>query len=92
MAPVTGDDIRRAYDAISRYVRRTPVVQLDLGGPVTLKLEQLQCAGSFKARGLDDQAGQPPQPYRVPSAARRLSSQLKSNCSDSSSFSRRNQS
>ncbi len=51
MASVTGDDIRRAYDAISRYVRRTPVVQLDLGGPVTLKLEQLQCAGSFKARG-----------------------------------------
>jgi len=35
----------------SPYLRRTPVVQLDLAGPVTLKLEQLQCAGSFKARG-----------------------------------------
>jgi threonine dehydratase len=45
------DDIRRAYDTIGPYLRRTPVVQLDLNGPVTLKLEQLQCAGSFKARG-----------------------------------------
>jgi threonine dehydratase len=48
---LTRDDILRAYDAIGPYVRRTPVVELDLGGPVTLKLEQLQCAGSFKARG-----------------------------------------
>jgi threonine dehydratase len=45
------DEIRRAYDTIGPYLRRTPVVELDLGGPVTLKLEQLQCAGSFKARG-----------------------------------------
>jgi threonine dehydratase len=48
---LTRDDIRRAYGAIGPYLRRTPVVQLDLAGPVTLKLEQLQCAGSFKARG-----------------------------------------
>ena len=56
---LTGDDIRRAYAAISPYLRRTPVIDVDLGldagvelaGPVTLKLEQLQCAGSFKARG-----------------------------------------
>jgi threonine dehydratase len=48
---LTRDDIARTYDTISRYVRRTPVVELDLSGPVTLKLEQLQCAGSFKARG-----------------------------------------
>ena len=48
---ITRDDIRGAYAAIGPYLRRTPVVQLDLGGPVTLKLEQLQCAGSFKARG-----------------------------------------
>ena len=47
------DEIERAYDAIRPYVRRTPVVELDLDpvGPVILKLEQLQCAGSFKARG-----------------------------------------
>ena len=48
---ITRDDIHRAYDTIRPYLRRTPVVQLDLAGPVTLKLEQLQCAGSFKARG-----------------------------------------
>jgi threonine dehydratase len=48
---LTRDDIARTYNTIGRYVRRTPVVELDLGGPVTLKLEQLQCAGSFKARG-----------------------------------------
>jgi threonine dehydratase len=52
---LTRDDIARTYEMIGPYVRRTPVVrldlQLDLGGPVTLKLEQMQCAGSFKARG-----------------------------------------
>jgi threonine dehydratase len=33
-------------------VRKTPVVDVDLTGyPLTLKLEQLQCSGSFKARG-----------------------------------------
>ena len=42
---------------IRPYVRRTPVVTLDRAdfglapGPLTLKLEQLQHAGSFKARG-----------------------------------------
>jgi threonine dehydratase len=56
------DDVQRTYTAIRPYLRRTPVVQVDLGaltgaGPqaassvVSLKLEQLQCAGSFKARG-----------------------------------------
>jgi len=57
---ITRDDIRSTYDTIRPYVRRTPVVQLDLADldpaagelpGVTLKLEQLQCAGSFKARG-----------------------------------------
>jgi threonine dehydratase len=51
-AQITRDDIRRTYDTIRPYVRRTPVVEVDFdGGPVTLKLEQLQCSGSFKARG-----------------------------------------
>jgi len=47
------DEIERAYETIRPYVRRTPVAELDLdpSGPVVLKLEQLQCAGSFKARG-----------------------------------------
>jgi len=49
---VTQDDIRQAYRKIGPYLRRTPVVDIDIGGgPVTLKLEQLQCSGSFKARG-----------------------------------------
>jgi threonine dehydratase len=57
---ITRDDIRSTYDTIGPYIRRTPVVQLDLGDldpaagelpGITLKLEQLQCAGSFKARG-----------------------------------------
>ncbi|HEY7012522.1 MAG TPA: serine/threonine dehydratase, partial [Streptosporangiaceae bacterium] len=57
---ISRDEIRRTYDIIRPYIRRTPVVQLDLADLdpaacdlpcVTLKLEQLQCAGSFKARG-----------------------------------------
>ncbi len=57
---ITREDIRGAYETIKPYIRRTPVVQLDLGdldpaagelSAITLKLEQLQCAGSFKARG-----------------------------------------
>ncbi len=57
---ISRDDIRRCYEVIRPYIRRTPVVQVELSeldesAPVlpaaTLKLEQLQCAGSFKARG-----------------------------------------
>ena len=57
---ISRDDIRRCYDTIRPYIRRTPVIRVDLTEldesatalPVaTLKLEQLQCAGSFKARG-----------------------------------------
>jgi threonine dehydratase len=57
---ISRDEIRGTYDTIRPYIRRTPVVQLDLGdldpaagelSAVTLKLEQLQCSGSFKARG-----------------------------------------
>ncbi|MGH3154797.1 MAG: threonine/serine dehydratase [Trebonia sp.] len=57
---ISRDDIRSCYEMIRPYIRRTPVVQVELSeldesAPVlpaaTLKLEQLQCAGSFKARG-----------------------------------------
>jgi threonine dehydratase len=51
---ITRHDIEHAYETIRPHVRRTPVIELDLAplaDPVTLKLEQLQCAGSFKARG-----------------------------------------
>jgi threonine dehydratase len=62
---ISRDDVRGTYDTIRPYIRRTPVIQLDLGDldpdgtarawiaqpAVTLKLEYMQCAGSFKARG-----------------------------------------
>jgi threonine dehydratase len=57
---ISRDDICRCYDVIRPYIRRTPVIQVDLSEldasatalqVGTLKLEQLQCAGSFKARG-----------------------------------------
>ena len=49
-------DIERAADRIGGLVRKTPVLLVDGGafgveGPLTLKLEQLQHSGSFKARG-----------------------------------------
>jgi len=49
--------IARTYDIIRGYVRRTPVVEVDGSdfgldpGSLWLKLELLQHAGSFKARG-----------------------------------------
>lgn len=54
---VTRSDIERVYPVIAPYIRRTPIVQIsgaDFGLPpfaLTLKLEQLQHAGSFKTRG-----------------------------------------
>ena len=56
---ITPDEIERVHATIRPYVRRTPVLAVepgDLGGEIApaglwLKLEQLQCAGSFKARG-----------------------------------------
>ena len=59
-ATISDLEIRRTYQVIRPYLRRTPVLQLPLatftqhadGVPdLVLKLEQLQCAGSFKARG-----------------------------------------
>jgi threonine dehydratase len=54
---VDGPAIARTYVVIRPHIRLTPVMDVDgkdfsLGGfPLTLKLEQLQHAGSFKARG-----------------------------------------
>jgi len=56
-APITRADIEATYRIIRPHIRRTPVLELtgaDLGlaaFPLTLKLEQLQHAGSFKTRG-----------------------------------------
>jgi threonine dehydratase len=54
--PVSPADIRAASERIRPYIRRTPVWNLPRGafghdGPVSLKLEFLQHAGSFKTRG-----------------------------------------
>jgi threonine dehydratase len=53
---VTPDAIRAAHARIRDHVRRTPVLELPRGGlghdgPLSLKLEFLQHAGSFKPRG-----------------------------------------
>ena len=54
---VTRADIGRVYPVIAPHIRRTPIVTVsgaDFGLPpsaLTLKLEQLQHAGSFKTRG-----------------------------------------
>jgi threonine dehydratase len=50
----TRDEISAAHDRIAPWLRRTPVMDVRLPGieqPVTLKLEYLQLAGVFKARG-----------------------------------------
>lgn len=53
---VQPDDIRAAAARIAPYVRRTPVLEVEgapfgAPGPLSLKLEFLQHAGSFKTRG-----------------------------------------
>jgi threonine dehydratase len=54
---LAAEDIAAAHELIGPHIRRTPVIGLDgaevglPAGPVTLKLEVLQHAGSFKARG-----------------------------------------
>jgi len=53
--PVTRADIEAAHSRIAPHIRRTPVWTLPKAfghdGPVSLKLEFLQHAGSFKTRG-----------------------------------------
>jgi threonine dehydratase len=51
---ISRDDVDAAAARIAGLVRRTPVLSTELTavGPVVLKLEQLQHAGSFKSRGM----------------------------------------
>lgn len=53
--PITRTDIEQAHRCIVSHIRRTPVWTLPKAfghdGPVSLKLEFLQHAGSFKSRG-----------------------------------------
>lgn len=45
-------EITQAATRIAPYIRKTPVIHLEINGlAVTLKLEQLQVSGTFKARG-----------------------------------------
>jgi threonine dehydratase len=54
---ISPEAIRSAYAAIAPHIRRTPVIELDgadfgiCAAGLILKLESLQHAGSFKARG-----------------------------------------
>jgi threonine dehydratase len=54
---ISADAIRSTYALIAPHLRRTPVIEVEAedfgmpGGRLTLKLELLQHAGSFKARG-----------------------------------------
>ena len=56
-AEISRDQIATAYNRIRPYVRKTPVIDctgadFDIdAGQLTLKLEHLQHAGSFKSRG-----------------------------------------
>jgi threonine dehydratase len=51
---ISRDDVQQAATRVRGTLRRTPVVETELPGvgPVAFKLEQLQHAGSFKARGM----------------------------------------
>ena len=49
---VTAKDVSDAWTRIKPHVLRTPVLETDVfGTPISLKLEQMQHTGSFKARG-----------------------------------------
>src|SRR5689334_8430545 len=55
--PLSRAQVAATYEAIRPYIRRTPVIEVDLADfglpaqPIVCKLELLQHAGSFKPRG-----------------------------------------
>lgn len=52
MSIPTYAEVSRAAELVAPWVRRTPVLEVEVGGrPVDLKLELLQHTGSFKVRG-----------------------------------------
>ncbi len=52
MSVPTYDDLRHAARLVAPWVRRTPVLEVEVAGhPVVLKLELLQHTASFKVRG-----------------------------------------
>lgn len=56
-SPITPEQISAVHQRIAPYIRQTPIMMVDgadfglTTGPLTLKLELFQHAGSFKARG-----------------------------------------
>jgi threonine dehydratase len=56
-SPISAEQIRSTYELIAPHIRRTPVLEIDAAdigvraARMSLKLELLQHAGSFKARG-----------------------------------------
>ena len=70
---LTREAIEQAAARIAPYVRRTPVIAVNVPGvtrPVTLKLELLQHSGSFKARGaFNNLVGVKPRPGGVAAAS-----------------------
>ena len=54
---ISAQQIRSTYEVIAPHIRRTPIIEIDGGDfgvavpTLSLKLESLQHAGSFKARG-----------------------------------------
>src|ERR1700743_2731393 len=54
---ISADQIRSTYGLLTPHIRRTPVIDVDPAdfnlnvGSLSLKLELLQHAGSFKSRG-----------------------------------------
>jgi threonine dehydratase len=64
------DDIRRAGELVAPWVRRTPTLEVEVRGRrVVLKLELMQHAGSFKARGAFTNVLSAPEPPAVLVAA-----------------------
>jgi len=62
----TETDVRSAAARIAPYVRRTPVLRAEVNGrDLVLKLEHLQCTGSFKLRGAVNALLTGPTPKRV---------------------------
>tara|TARA_R110002072_G_scaffold43877_4_gene123196 strand:- start:8041 stop:9018 length:978 start_codon:yes stop_codon:yes gene_type:complete len=71
---VTADQVAEAATRLTGRIRQTPLLRLAAGDlcdvPVTLKLEQLQKAASFKARGaFNSLLSQPRRPARVIAAS-----------------------
>ena len=67
---LSDDDIRAAVAAVAPWVRRTPVLEIEVDGtPVTLKLELFQHSGSFKVRGAFHNVLSAPEPPQTLVAA-----------------------